>query len=367
MPFTKQSLQSGRGINTAYTTGQGFTLVKHSYINLGDTFDTISAENYFPPNFISSDSSSLNVAPQPLADEFFINDLLFIRASDMFALVPILGVNPVVIGSNLLGSSGSLIVSYPIDAIDNNGAVISGGLFELEFADAAHNGILSTVIQTIAGSKTFIAPCEIDGTVISNNSVALSTNVYLAHIGSDVFLNYDTSTYLGFNIPSNTLSFYVDGNPIFAASDSVIDIGLSGTPVNIDSPLTFTNGGGTINQLSYYETSAAWTGPFAGTINTNLKATLINNQVMLSVGGIPTTSSGTTNTINLTGTLPVNFRPAQNRIVVIGVTNNSTLGVAIATILTTGQIIIGSNLAGGNFNAAGNVGVYDWSTNYNLN
>lgn len=58
--------------------------------------------------------------------------------------------------TGLTGPTGpTLSVTGPIAAIDNNGAIITNGQLQLEFADGTHNGIVSTTGQFFSGVKSF--------------------------------------------------------------------------------------------------------------------------------------------------------------------------------------------------------------------
>lgn len=54
------------------------------------------------------------------------------------------------------GPPGSFVAIAPIAATDNNGIIITPTTIGLEYADATHNGIVSTAPQSFAGSKSFI-------------------------------------------------------------------------------------------------------------------------------------------------------------------------------------------------------------------
>ena len=79
----------------------------------------------------------------------------------------------------------------PINPIDNNAIVISNSIsgtntIGLEFADATHNGILSTVAQTIAGTKQF-SNVNITGTLETNNISEFTTDAGIQFSGNRIF------------------------------------------------------------------------------------------------------------------------------------------------------------------------------------
>jgi hypothetical protein len=155
MPFTSQGLQINRGTSTANAQGASVS-IEHSYLST-DTLATITTPGYFPPNFVIADSGSPNILPQTSADERKIIDTLFIRSSDDAALVIIQTLNPVTLSADLFGAAASISIGAPIAATDNNALVSSGVQLKAQFADATHNGVVSTVDQDFFGSKNFLS------------------------------------------------------------------------------------------------------------------------------------------------------------------------------------------------------------------
>ena len=90
---------------------------------------TITGAGYFPPNFTVPVIPAPNISVQPDRDEIFIDDLLFVDATDGTGLFRILSVDPVTLGSNLIGGTSNLVIGAPITATDNNAVKITGSTF----------------------------------------------------------------------------------------------------------------------------------------------------------------------------------------------------------------------------------------------
>jgi hypothetical protein len=79
-------------------------------------------------------------------------------------------------------------VGTPIAATDNNGVTVSSNTLKCEYADATHNGIVSTSGQTFAGTKTF-------SDVVITNSINApcpdhSYSLFLNHSVASDLVNY---------------------------------------------------------------------------------------------------------------------------------------------------------------------------------
>ena len=146
MAFTLNTFQFARGVASCSNNGTGVGTVTHGYKNTNDNYVTITTSGYFPNSIDGS------------TDKIFVDDLIFIIASDTVGLALVTNLAPFTVGSNLLGTAGSPItISAPNVAVDGNGAVISGTMFNLEIADQMHPGIITTSAQAFSGTKNFLS------------------------------------------------------------------------------------------------------------------------------------------------------------------------------------------------------------------
>ena len=143
----------------------------------------------------------------------------------------------------------------PIAATDNNGIIINNSTSQinLEFADATHNGIVSTTNQTFTGTKTFATAVNtpiitsVGGGVITIASgasqypigtgalVAVTSGTNLIAIGTNA-LAADTSGSRNIGIGSSALSTITTNNDSTA-------IGYNALKVNTASQLTAVGSG----------------------------------------------------------------------------------------------------------------------------
>ncbi len=130
-----------------------------------------------------------------------------------------------------VGQGANYSASAPTAATDNNGIIINNptNQINLEFADATHNGIVSTVAQTFTGTKTFATAVNtpiitsVSGGVITIASgasqypigtgalVAVTSGTNLIAIGTNA-LAADTSGSRNIGIGSNALSAITTNN-----------------------------------------------------------------------------------------------------------------------------------------------------------
>lgn len=140
--FNALSLKINRGVACANEPGHGTTVI-HTYVDLNNPIATVSL--YFPPN--------LGLLPDN--DMVFLKDFLFIEASDATVLAPIESLEPFLLGTDVF-TGGTALTMGPITVpVDNNGALITGGILQMEIADATHPGIMTAAPQTFGGTKTF--------------------------------------------------------------------------------------------------------------------------------------------------------------------------------------------------------------------
>lgn len=351
MAFDKTHLQVNRGVTTANVQGTGITVAVHTYISTTDTIAAILTPGYFPPNFVPVIVvPNFNVVEQPTNDLIFINDLLFIEASDSTGLVKVLGVNPVTLGGNLLGgSSANLIVVPPVTAVDTNTLIISSGTISTEVADAAHPGIVTASAQTFGGVKTFA-----NGILTNTIKQATGTNLQVGDTTT-------TTMEIGGN---GTTSVLVGG-----ASTTTITLGAATTNVEIGSPLTFLNTSASITTFNeLIIPGAIFSGPWGPTtFITKVTFQLFNSVVYVSITGVSAAPASVANIISSnSGIIPSAFRPAANRTAPARVFDNAAPAYGTASVTSTGTITVGVGANQGNFTGSGNAGFFDISFSYNL-
>jgi hypothetical protein len=169
--FSVRNLQLGRGITTSTAQGSG-TSVIHSYIDDQTTVANIKLA--FPP-FLDQGEGQ---------DFILLTDYMFITGSDTAILARITSLDPFTVDVDLFSGAAGLSVAAPIPPVDSNGAKITAGVLQLEFADQTHPGIMSAAPQDFGGEKTFHADVNIvepvDGLFIEktmgNFGVTLQTN-----------------------------------------------------------------------------------------------------------------------------------------------------------------------------------------------
>lgn len=365
MPFTKQGLQINRGTTTAHAQGRAVS-VEHSYLS-EDIIAAISAPGYFPDNFVIADSGSPNVTPQTTVDEILINDTLFIKGNDGAILVVIQSLVPVTLSGDLFAASGSLLIGAPIAATDDNSLTFDGTTLKAEFADATHNGILSTTTQEIGGTKI------INGVSVGGQSISLNPNgfpdVYWNIQGGGSYLNYAPNTYLVGSISgAGNLAFYSSGLPLVNFSPAVTQLGLSGTLVNIDasSSLTFANGGGTIGLYQeFVDPAFQFTGPWASPQTTLIIVRIINDSVTIFLDALPAAAATSATVITASTPLPGFAIPLTTKTGFVKVLDNTTSVLGTYFINTLGIITIGVGAAGAAFTNAGSAAMFNLEANYN--
>lgn len=338
MAFTKQGLQVNRGNTTAHTQGSGVS-VEHSYLS-SDTIAVITAPGYFPPNFVSPDSGSPNIAPQSLADSIKINDTLFIRGSNGAVLVLIESLDPVTLGSDLFGASGALEVDVPIAPTDNNGLVFNGTALQTEFADATHNGILSTAAQSIAGEKTLLG--------------GIKTNSLKPGISGN-FISFNTTPDFRFESPNVIFS---SNSGDFANLTIVANV--------IPGSIQF-SGGGVMTTYRDSQGTVTWGGPWgATTLNSVMRLQRLNDVVRITVNAVTPTVATVATIITISAPIPVGFAPSANRTGILRILNNGNGGVGTVTVNASGIVTIAADVDNSNFMNAGLAAFFDFSFDYNI-
>lgn len=327
MAFNQINLQVNRGVTTSPTKGSGVTFIDHTYESSTDTLAAIITSGYFPPNFTIPPIAAPNVAPQPDDENIFVNDLLFITGSDNIGLFQITGLNPVTLGANLLTSSIiALAIGAPITATDNNGLVLATNILKAEFADATHNGIVSTAAQSFAGVKTFL------------NSI-FCTAVDPVSPG--------TALYLGTVTPATQ-----------------IVLGTNATQATVSGTLNFTAGNGTINNFATFSSAQTWSGPWGATMYTQtMRAYQINTVVTVYIQAVTPATATVSAVATGSAALPVGMRPATPKTYIAYIANNTTPVAGLINISTAGVVTI-TNIASGAFTGSGTAGFGDISVSF---
>lgn len=126
-----------------------------------------------------------------------------------------------------------LTVSSPINAIDSNGIIVSGTNIQLEYATSTEPGILSTGIQTIAGSKIFSSPLTISP--VLNQLIFGTTNTITinapAPVSSRIYILSDTGSNDTFTM--NNASQTLTNKTITSTTNNVIANGLNSATTQI--------------------------------------------------------------------------------------------------------------------------------------
>jgi hypothetical protein len=329
MAYDALGLQINRGVTTANGQGEG-TSVIHTYINLNDTIAVIEANGYFPDFFVE-DSLNPNIPEQTAGENIKVNDYLFIRGSDGARITVITDLEPVVISASIL-MPNTLSVSSPIAAIDNNGLSYSGGVLRNEFADATHNGIISTVNQNIGGEKFF-------------------ADLLTAQNGIDVTAGAITTPTLTANTSINTLNLIATNAAFNSLIATTVNVGASASNLTFFSNDTFISN---------------WVGPWGATVvPATLNLTKINNKVFLSISGITAIPATVVSPIMCAAVLPLIYIPINGKVGLVPVVNNSANQLGSISISGgTGVLTIYSDLGSTPFAAAGNAGFFDISFMY---
>jgi hypothetical protein len=321
MAFNLQNFQFGRGVVTAYTQGQGFTSVQHTYKSDTDTRATIAGADYFPP-FIDGD-----------ADQVFIDDSLFIIGSDGVSLVIFTSVDPIVLGTDLLVSGPTLTMVAPANATDANGAIISGNTLKIELATASNPGSISTTNQTFSGVKAFDDGVNANGQGVVANQINAGGALALP-IG-------------------NVLTTSVDFTP-------VVNVGASGIVFDGGTNLTlYTEATGTL----------VWDVAFAAPPTITWYAKKQNGWVSLSIKGMPAAAAaGAAIGSSDSGVfIPVGYRPLANiEAPIVLCQSNGTITVGLINVATTGNVVVYATAAGGLFANAGNNQIHEINITYNI-
>lgn len=384
MSYNILGFQFNRGVTTANAQGQGFTAVPHTYKSTTDTLAQIAAPGYFPANFGGS------------PDNVFVRDWLFIVDSvGATSFVNITGVSPVTLGSDLF-TAGSLTVTAPIVAVDNNGIVISGTNVSLELASSTRPGIVAAGPQGFNGTKTFNQGMRVniiegilaaDQMFIGNNQTSIITiggilaSVFfpgtvitdsISNSGAMTTINmhaqFDGITIIGQDTASVTTGLRTNkidtispgGHPLVigAITTLPIEIGSDTIPTLIKGGITLAaaNGGGTIHYFDEFVTTVNWQGPFAGPVVGDVTATRQNNIVTLVISQIPGTASVNNQPISVSGILPVSMRPLTEAGNIAQVIDNTTFTTGCAAVSSGGDMAVFANIGQGPFAAAGVAG-----------
>lgn len=303
MAYDKFGLQINRGILTANGQGSGTTVI-HTYQNLNDTLATIQSLGYFPDFFVEVNSSP-NLPPQTIGENILVNDLLWIIGSDGVVIVLITDLEPVTLSSSAIVPN-TITIGVPIDATDNNALAYHSGVLQAEFADATHNGIVSTVNQTFSGEKFF-------------------ANLLAAEDG----------------LTTPTL---------FATTEAFF-------------------GGGVIG-ISFFDNNVStitWSGPWGATNPTSLiNLTIINNKVLMSISGVTAIPATVSSPILGSPAIPLAYIPTTTKTFTFIATNNSVNVIGSGIISNAGIITLYSDLAASNFTNSGNAGFFDISFMYDI-
>lgn len=321
MAFNLQHFQFGRGVTTAYTQGQGVTSVQHTYTSDSDTRATIAGADYFLP-FIDGD-----------ADQVFINDSLFIVASDGVSLVIFTSVDPVILGTDLLVSGPTLTMVAPANATDANAAIISGNTLKIELATASNPGSMSTTNQTFSGVKAFDDGVNAAGQGIVTNQINAGGAIPLP-IG-------------------NVLTTSVDFTPVINASSAGLAFD-GGTVISLYTEATGT-----------FTWSVAFTTP--PTITWYAKKQ--NGWVSLSINGMASSAAAgaAIGSADSGVFIPVGYRPtATIEQPIVLCSSDGTVTAGLVNIAPAGNIVIYATAAGGLFANTGNNQIHEINITYNI-
>jgi len=230
--FSVTKLQIARGSTTANGQGGGITTVTHSYKDLDLT---VAAITMLLPPFLG----------QGIGQEFiFVGDHILIEGSDTSTYNRILSLNPFTMGADYFSGASGLSVAPPIVAVDNNGAIITGEIFQLEKADQTHPGILTEVAQDIGGIKTFHADVN-----IVNPTTGLNITEAAGGVGVNI-TTANSANAAGFTIADSALSSNIygmvfKGDGFTSANPQlwiIADTGNAGVMLdNIDQSVTINN------------------------------------------------------------------------------------------------------------------------------
>lgn len=93
---------------------------------------------------------------------------------------------PLYINGVLFQNGADITVQAPIVATDNNGLTINNAthVAKLEYADATHNGILSTTNQNISGTKVFLNNLIVGPNTPSAGVTNIFNTYYLYNLGT---------------------------------------------------------------------------------------------------------------------------------------------------------------------------------------
>lgn len=321
MAFNLQNFQFGRGVTSAYTQGQGFTTVEHTYKSATDSRATIAGANYFPP-FIDGD-----------IDKVFINDSLFIVGSDGASLCLITSVDPIILGTDLLVSGATLTMVPPANATDANAAIISGNTLKIELATGANPGSVSINNQTFSGVKAFTDGVNVDGQGLVANQINAGGAIPLP-IG-------------------NVLTSSVDITPLLKANAGINIFG--GTDITF-----YTEATGTFT----------WSVAFAVPPTISWYAKKQNGWVNLFIKGMPTSlAAGAAIGSSDSGVfIPVGYRPAATiEAPIVLCQSNGVITVGLVNVAPAGNIVIFATAAGGLFDNAGQNQIHEICISYNVN
>lgn len=265
-------------------------------------------------------------------------------------------------------ASGCLTIGSPAAATDNNGATITGGTLNMEFADATHNGILSTTSQTISGSKTLNAITDASTFVsvsddtrkaqFSCNSIAPghTSSIIIPNSSGTLVLTSTAQTVSNKTLLVNTtvLADSIDATKRAILFASQISTGTTRNFIFPDIDSQFLTVSKTDSE------SITWFGPFTTNITVIVRYMIYQNTLVFfelpEIKGACNNSNIITNTPNFNA----NYRPLRDYTFTGGrTTSASNIGMAMVYIHSNGSIVITNNDAAGfdlNFNSSGTNG-----------
>lgn len=170
-------------------------------------------------------------------------------------------------------------------------------------------------------------------------------------------------------ITSNATQLFVNVGGTTVGSWSATGLGINGAitgATSISATLLYGSLQGNATTVSgdNYQYTGTVTGLTATTTGTVYLAR-IGNVVTVDLPGLYGTSNASTMT--LTGSTPTAMRPARDKQVLVGITDNSVINLGIAVIKTTGTIEFYQNVAGNPFTASGVKGFSNVSFSYTVN
>ena len=210
---------------------------------------------------------------------------------------------------------GNININTPINAIDNNGAIISGSpqVLQLEYATSSNPGILSTSLQSISGNKIFTSS-------VSAPLLNITNNINQIILGS---------------IYTTTLNAPTPGTDIvLTLPSSASDTLLARNTTDILTNKTIQGSTNIIDANNLKTTGAA--------VNISSSAPPLSGQVLTATSATTATWQNSSSLINLTVSAPINATD-DNGII----TSGANLQLEYATSSNPGILSTGSqNIAG---------------------